>query len=377
MLIKKDEQQVIKIGVLLPRSSQYPNAPKDFLNGIKLYFTLNENKFDRGRVELVVEDTGLGIESTSIEKAHKLIVQDQVILLTGLIEPLVGIEVGKMTEMAGLPTLFSGLGESALHPGGIPGNLYFNTLQFWQSYYLLGKYVRERLDEQPVIITSLYDCGYDPLKAFRLGLQPNGTNFQNEVVLHARSSEELQEEVGKAALNPSMAYALILHPKMLNNFINQYGNQMGKIVTTPFYTGSEPNIKYWAFPGWQNDSPSSLALKEGVKEFLECQVDMFHVLGFQQGQLIYDALSKLSSPTTDSETILETWRNYASEMPTGNARMDAEDHMLKGSIKIFSGVSTCDQFEVMGSFDLNAPNPTGLDELFTVRNSYTNPYLFF
>ncbi len=72
---------------------------------MKLYFTQNENRFERGKTKLLIEDIGFGMESVAIEKAHKLLLRGEITLLTGLISSKIGVQMGKMPHTTGLPTL--------------------------------------------------------------------------------------------------------------------------------------------------------------------------------------------------------------------------------------------------------------------------------
>ena len=379
MLIKQSERKVLNVGVLLPKSNQYPNAALNFLHGLKLYFTLNDNSFERGKAELIVENVGVGMESVSIEKAHKLLVQDEVVMLTGLLEPIVGVEVGKMTNLADKPTLFSGLGESAVVPSDVSENLFFNTLQLWQAYFMMGQYAAENLGDRPIsVITSLYDCGYDPLKAFRLGLKSKGGVIHEEVILKSESLDELREEVGQnIVFNKNQLYTLIFHPRMLIQFIDIYGDEMQDLIITPFYEGKNKNQKYWAFPNWRNHDDLSRIFQNGVKEYLNAEADVFHLLGYQQGQLIYTALDNLSDPNSDDQNILESWKQFDENTLLGPSFFDNKDHFLKSQISIFSGIDSKNSFSTKATLEPHFDHKEGLEDLYGIRNSFTNPYMFF
>ncbi|GAA0189338.1 hypothetical protein GCM10009122_49430 [Fulvivirga kasyanovii] len=378
MLIKKSDQQVLKVGILLPQSRQYPKAALNFLNGMKLYFTINENYFERGRAELVVEDVGIGTESISVEKAHKLMVQDQVVAITGLLEPMIGLEVAKMTNMADKPTLFSGLGESAISSAKVSKNLYFNTLQFWQSYFLLGQYIAENLDKPINIITSFYDCGYDPLKAFRLGVKSKGRSIHEEVILKAENQEELKAELNQKPISGNdHLYALLLHPNMLRQVMELSSDQINEMVTTPFYDGKNSSLKYWAFPDWGEQNSLTDKLRQATREYFEAEPDIFSILGYQQGQLVYEALKNLSDPGLDNENIINTWKNFDQETVLGRSFFNPDDHSLKSPISVFKGKSLNDQ-EILkvATFPLYSHHEE-MDELYNPKNAYTNPYMFF
>lgn len=378
MLIKKSDQQVLKVGVLLPQSRQYPTAALNFLNGMKLYFTINENLFERGRAELIVEDVGIGTESVAIEKAHKLMAQDQVVAVTGLLEPMIGLEVGKMTSLADKPTLLSGLGESAVSPSRVTDNLYFNTLQFWQSYFLLGQYAAENLNKPIHIVTSFYDCGYDPLRAFRLGVISKGQEILEEVILKAENYEELKAELdAKLNFSNDHIYALLLHPNMLAQVIDLYGDHIQEMITTPFYNGANMAHKYWAFPDWNNQNDQSNKLNTAIREYFESEVDVFNFLGYQQSHLVYEALKNLSDPAADNENIINTWKYFDQETISGRSSFNSKDHTLNSPISVFKGKNIKDQSKNKEVTFSDYRHLEDYDELHGMRNAYTNPYLFF
>ncbi|UII19079.1 hypothetical protein [Fulvivirga ligni] len=378
MLIKKREQQILKVGVLLPNSRQYPGAAGYFLNGMRLYFTVHENQFERGKAELLIEEVGVATESICIEKAHKLLSTDQAIILTGLIEPLIGVEVAKMTCMAGCPTMLSTLGEAAVPPDKITKNLYYNTLQYWQSYFYLGRYMAENTTKEFEIITSFYDCGYDPLRAFRMGIISAGGQIRNEIILKTENLEELNGEVKeRIQFHDEYEYALILHPKLLNWFIKNFDGGLKNAVITPFSNYANGNKKFWAFPDWKNSSPNSTIFQRSCLEYFDEEANEFYLLGYQQGQLIYRALQSLNDPARDEQTILDTWSNFREDMVVAGASFDQGNHHLNFPLSIFYGAGMKDENLCIKESHHHFRPADGYEDIFNSRNAFTNPYMFY
>lgn len=377
MLEKKGSQKSIKVGVLVPQSTEYPKARINFVNGIKLYFTLFENKFERGEVELIIEDIGFGSSSLVNEKAHKLLVQDQVNLITGHMGSPTAIELAQMLSQVNMPLLVSNLGENAIQTDSIPDNLYFNTFQFWQSYFHLGQYLSGVVKNDWMLIASLYDSGYDPLRAFRAGLQSYGANIANEVYLNSHQASDLITEFNKHFKGiEGIAPALFLPPLLLNQFADDLGSGFDEMAITPFYSKNNLTQKYWAFPGGCI-TPTDRTFVEGVHEYLDTTPDLFHVLGYRSGAMIYEAAKKLDIPTKDTVNTLSAWQEFEFQFGNDTFKTDRKHHELTGEIKIFKGQSCLKQHEVCTTREANEISKVYLDEMTMTKTLFTNPYMFY
>ena len=378
MLQKKDEKQNLKIGVLLPQSKEYPEVGVNFLNGIKLYFTLHNNQFERGEAELLVEDVALGTERLALEKVRKLIAQDNVLMITGLLEFGVGLQVGLTTQMADVPTLFAGLGESTIPHDYIPDNLFFHTLQFWQAHFHLGKYVAGKFKGAKIkIVSSLLDCGYDHLRAFRLGLRAEGVEAAEEIVLSAYDVDELKVEVDEISISKNAVYVAILHPKLLNGFIDCYGHLLDVLISPPFYTGNSTLKKPWAAVLPDRSNPQFVKFRDGLKEYLDQEPDMFHVLGYQQGQIIYNALESLEGPLDDNKHIINMLSTFERDTIVGPSRMNKRDHTIGSTISVCEGININEDYKTLITIDEDVSAIDETKDLYLQKNAFTQPYLFF
>ncbi|MBL6449371.1 ABC transporter substrate-binding protein [Fulvivirga sp. 29W222] len=377
MLEKKESQKSIKVGVLMPQSTEYPKARINFVNGIKLYFTLFENKFQRGKVELIIEDIGFGTNTLVNEKAHKLLVEDQVNLIVGHMGSSTAVELAQMLSQVEIPVLISNLGEGAIKTDSIPENLYFNTFQFWQSYFHLGQYLASNFKRDWILISSLYDSGYDPLRAFRVGLQTNGAHINNEIYLNAHEVGDLIIEFKSRIKSlEGLTPALFLPPSLLNQFVDTLDSSIDEMVITPFYNHDNPANKYWAFPGGTL-TPSDPSFINGVQEYLDTTPDLFHVLGYRSGAMVYEAAQKLNAPKDDSINILNAWKGFTFQLGDEFFSVDQYTHELMGNIKIFKGQSSTKQSEVCSTVDANDIPKEIIEEMTMTKAAFTNPYMFY
>lgn len=379
MLIKKEDQP-IKVGVLLPRSNQYPDAGTNFINGVKLFFTLHDNRFERGKVELVVEEVGFGNEQLANEKAYKLIAQDQVVLIISLLQPNVAKFIGKLCDMAKVPLVNSSLGEATISQDDPNELVFFNSLFYWQSYYLLGEWAAKKWDRPFVIFSSFYDTGYDPLRTLRAGIIQNGGNIINEVISHSINDDQPLDFVKSNISNHQEIIPIaIYHPLLLRQVLPLMEDQYTDILVTPFESETKLAKKYWAFPEWKNrKTEQNSKFETGAKEFLGVEPDLFLLLGYEAGQLAYEAVSGLADPEQDSENIQTTLQSYSSTSPRGPVSMCSITKSIISSIAIFSGRDT-KNYSIEQEFEeIVNDRDDKIKEINTdIKSSFLNPYMFF
>ena len=376
MLKKKEEKNSLKVGILLPQSKEYPEIARHFLDGIKLYFTLHPNEFPLGEAELVVEDVGFGTERASQEKVRKLITQDDVVILGGLLQFDTAKYVGITSELADVPTLIAGMGESSIPREELPENLFFHSLHLWQSTYLLGLKSNAR---EVVVITSLFDTGYDPHRAFRLGLSASGGEILQEFTLKAYDENELINEVkNNIQFRDDVTYALLLHPKLLTYFIANFGDQIKNMISFPFYEGVQQSTKNWAFVNWrQEELPSYQLFAKGVADFLETPITVFHCLGYVHGQMLYKALQQCEGNENEWKSVMETWKSFSDDTILGIPVQNDISPTVNFPISFFEGQSFAAArvpTEVLTEYHFVEEDA---EDMTLIRNLFTNPYLFF
>jgi hypothetical protein len=375
MLQQKALKDTIKIGILLPQSKEYPKLAKEFLDGIKLYFSIHENNFSCGKVELIVEDIGFGTERASLEKTRKLLTLDEVTIIAGLMEFNTAIKIGEVAEIMDVPVLIGGLGETKIDVSKVPDNLYFHSFMLWQSLFELGKYVGKHFPEDHLsVITSLFDVGYDSYRAFFLGLKSSASTEHTLFISKAYDGDELLEDLAvNFPLNKEHNYCLLLHPKLLNGLLKKAVLDVSKVIVTPFSTHYKGE-QYSSFVSLSNSSATYVEFSEGISDYFSVQPSVHHALGYQQGQLLYSAVKNLKSHTDDASSIYDAWDGFNEETVTGLTTYSSTSRHFESDFYISKRIDESqldlekrDSVKIMES---------EIEDLLAAKNSYTNPYLF-
>ncbi|WP_192349312.1 ABC transporter substrate-binding protein [Algoriphagus sp. Y33] len=366
-----------KIGVLLPQSKEYPTISKEFLDGLKLYFTIHDNLFLGRKAELVIEDIGFGTERVSLEKTRKLITLDEVDVIGGLMEFNTALQVGNMAEIMNVPMLIGGLGETKVAREKIPANLYFHSFMLWQSFFELGNYVGESLKEKELlIVTSLFDVGYDSHRAFMLGLKSKKYDKYETYISKAYDSGELLQDLeDNFNLDANKAWCLLLHPELINGFLRKIELKPNCLFTSPFVTDNESGGNVWSFVELSKKHEKYRKLVDGINEYIGMSPTHHHALGFQQGQLIYHALQQLENLTDIPRQIYSAWDGFEEETVVGRTWYSAGTKFFESGIKLYEG-GRCEDFESHPARKRGDIPPASILELSQERNQYTNPYMF-
>lgn len=356
MLQRKSEVNKIKIGVLQTRSKEYPQITAAFLDGIKLLFSIKGSVFNGKQVELFTEDVGIGAESRCLEQAGRLISDQKVDFLTGLLEPGIGLEVGRYASNFDVPTLITTLGESFVSHESMTSNLLLQSFGLWQRAYQEGVEAGKAFEgTQLTLVTSLFDSGYDHLRAFTFGFEEVNTAQIELCICKSYDEEELKIEL-ESRLDPEGAIVVLLHPKLNEAFMRNFGKGL-KLVAN-FSIGSLFGITSTSLeiPNQKNGSVK-MGFQNDFQEFFEGQPSHYHWMGYCHGNLLHQACSLLQTES-DTGAIWESAGKLVNE-----AELITEGIQLQGK-----GVVQGKPFSIP---------PALISALGLQKNAFSNPYLVF
>src|SRR4029077_20073995 len=95
----------IKIGFLAPMTGLFAQAGKDMLDGLKMGLEASGGQVAGRKLELIEEDTE-GNPATAQAKYRKLVQQDKINVLTGVLLANIGYALIQPIERDELPSLF-------------------------------------------------------------------------------------------------------------------------------------------------------------------------------------------------------------------------------------------------------------------------------
>lgn len=382
--------QKIKVGVLLPQSIENPVYPQSFLNGLKL--GMDQHKaFKKGKIELITEQTNFSTPLIVKEKSQKLITENNVDVITGIVNSEVVSHVAGIFKNAQVPGIFANAGESYL-VNELKQNpyLFFNSLNLFQAAYETGKYAVNNFGKNVAIITSFYDSGYDSLFTFREGVQKAGGNTQETYVANGNDDNFITDTIAKLKESKPDCVYVFMHGNESDEMIRSlYFQKLSvPILTTGFSTEKhrlnnlgEAGNKIISLASWNNNLESDENAKfvdRYLTEFRK-EPDSFAVLGFETGMIIYSSLVKSNGNYSGLE-LAESIKNTSLRSPRGDIYINKKSGFVSNKLlisqtrnmslaipenQVLKSITPVDEFEE--SFAV-------LDNEF--RSGWLNPYLF-
>ena len=175
----------IKVGVLIPHSKTYPTIGKDYMNGLKLGVRSSN-------VTFVIEGIGMGADDkVIIDKAQKIIVQDDVDIITGLIGHVGLEELEEYAKNMEVPLLYSDLGATIPKRKKKNPWIFCNSFELYKSMMLLGEYAPKWGHQSIALSSCYYDSGYGLTQALEKTLYKSQGEFAGHFItpLHPRENE--------------------------------------------------------------------------------------------------------------------------------------------------------------------------------------------
>lgn len=324
----------ITIGVLLPRSTDFPAMGFDMLDGLKC--CLHKEGFEN--VKFVPENIGFGEDRKEIySKAEKCLLQDDAQVVVAYLSPENAASLFPLFESAGryLIALDPGMN----HPAEMrSSNALQISLQGMHACYLAGRNAGK--DGSDVIMaTSFFDGGYRGPFAYARGLNEEGGKVVHNFVGHYKEEEFNIAPMVDALNTHTNARVAACFSTYLATLFFQKLNQVDAVYPEAEYhcssfmgeeqtmnTYSLPKGKFFTYVPWL----SSLSLESNEQFVTEIklkknkQANIFHLLGWEAGILLAQILSEPNGMGVVFDRLLS---GASYESPRGTVYIHSTTHM--------------------------------------------------
>lgn len=380
----------VRVGVLLPQSAEHPHYPCSFLNGLRSGID-QHSSIKKDKIELIIEPVNFGTPHSVKEKTQKLISENNVNLVVGILNSEVASYVGSIFKNAKLPVIIANTGESYLINESKQNDfLFFNSLNLFQAAYHSGKYAVEKFGQNVAIITSLYDGGYDALFTFRQGVETAGGTISETFLTGQNETNFISGTLDKLKQSPPDCIYLFMHGNESDEMIrNLHFSQLNiPVITTAFSTEEHRLVNLGeaaeniiCISSW-NKKLENKVNKDFVDQFLKNyrkSPDLFSVLGYETGQLIYNSLSRCAGDFS-GEQISRSLKTCTIESPRGKIRINEKSGMVNNQLIV--NQTTQSIFGIPENRIIDTLDPISeFDEQFAsldneLRSGWLNPYLF-
>ena len=164
----------IKIGFISPLSGAIAQAGRDMYNGCELYWQESNWQIGSRKVEVILEDNE-GLPATALTKARKLVENDKVNLLAGVILSNVAYALVPYIEAQGIPTIYPINSADDLTQRKRPRWVIRTGFSAGGNMHPFGEYAAKVLGYKKVVTVGLdYAFGWETVGGFHKSFEDNG-----------------------------------------------------------------------------------------------------------------------------------------------------------------------------------------------------------
>lgn len=316
----------VHIGVLLPRSGEFPAMAFDLLDGLRLHF----KQLGLTDYQLHTENTGFGEnQETNYAAAEKLVLQHDVKLIIAYATSLNAEALYTFAESTNTPILFLDAGMEVFEtpPHRLCRHL---TLQGLTACQVLGDKA-SRNGEKAIIASSFFDGGYRSSWTYSEAITKNGGTIVGHYVSHHQPEEfQLQTLEQQLAQSGAQVVTAAFSSYFVELFMKKLQQTSEATRAIPFYCSpfmaDEQLLHTIPFPGatlhtvacWSTslDHAENKTFMETVKKEKNKTANIFHLLG-------WEAATVAQKIITENIGAVDGW---SFESPRGTVHFHPETH---------------------------------------------------
>lgn len=212
----------VKIGLAIPASGVYEPLGVDMTRGFELYLDQHDGKLGDAEVEVVKADEGEGPD-TGVPAVQKLVTQDQVDALVGIVNSATAIGVKDTVTQAKVPLIVANAGADEVADGGD---------YVWRTSFTnggvgeaLGAAVAEELGNDSVYLMAAdYAAGKESVNGFKKSFEAAGGKVAGESFTPFGTTTDWQPYLSKAQNSGAKAVYVFYAGGEAVNFVKQYNS---------------------------------------------------------------------------------------------------------------------------------------------------------
>jgi branched-chain amino acid transport system substrate-binding protein len=338
---------MLRIGVLLPRSSLFPAFGLDILNGIKC--CLKQNNISNN-FTFITDNIGFGVDEAEVyTKAEKLLLQEDVDVAVVVADLHIAELLGPLFTASKKILLMVNMGTGIPESWKPAPTTIIHSLNLSMHVRLTGKLAaQENENKKGVYVLSYYDAGYRQTYSMLNSHQQNGGEPVLTHVTHIKKEEFTLVPVEQfLSDNADVKTLLCLFTgDMADQFCDAIKTLQEKfqlsIYASPMLLEayrekfSEQQLEAFAIKGYtcwlpELETEANTVFKTAFKKTANKEATLFGVLGWDTGLLLKDILEQKNHGDENAPQIISALCNKVYESPRGWMKLDAATFFTYGS----------------------------------------------
>jgi branched-chain amino acid transport system substrate-binding protein len=383
---------MLRIGILLPRSTLFPSVSIDILNGTKACLSHYKTNED---FKLLTDNIGFGTNAGEVyAKAEKLLLQEDADIVIVFADVQMVEMLGPLFKASNKLLMMVNFGAGfpdSWHP--VPNTL-VHSLNFCLHTRLTGKMAAKQTNKQAAYVASFYDSGYRQCYSFMNGHQQNGgipcythiTHFKEEAFTLAplevflKQHKEVKsllclfagDQAAKfyreaATLQQQYGLDFYVSPMMLDEQLKDWPGEKFNLKNTKGYTPWVSKL----------NNESNLVFKLAYEKTINKKANLFALLGWETGMLLNCFLHQYKAGISHAVQMPEALGNITIDSPRGWLKLDAATNHTYGSSWLVSCNSNMEVTIDEEAFDIEKEWKAFTNEIFPTGESshWRNTYL--
>jgi branched-chain amino acid transport system substrate-binding protein len=324
----------LKIGVLLPYSDIYQALGESITAGMEMAFADAGNKAGGRALQIIKEDEGTAVDP-AVQKARKLIEQDEVAFVTGIVSSGVLAGVRDLFHNNKRLLICSNAGANALSRAAKSPYIWRTSFTNWQPNWPVGTWAAQNVGKKAFISVPDYGAGADTVASFSNSFQAAGgtvMQVQKTPFPNIGDPAPFITEIQKAA--PDFLYCFYSGAASIA-FLKSWGQfgLAGKIPllgsgfmveedVLPSLADTALGVRtglHWAYG---LDNAENKNFKDAYKKKTNKDANVFAVAGYDTGKLIVETLNKLNGDTSSVDKLIEAMGSITFKSPRGTFSLD-------------------------------------------------------
>ena len=333
-------KEPVKIGAIVPKSGVYTSLGENILNGMNLYFDSIGNKAGGREIKVISEDEGADAQ-TGLRVARKLVEQDKVDFLTGIVNSSIALGVRDYVDQSKIPFMITNAGAEALTNAKKSDYIYRISFSNMQPNYSMGKYMFDKGIKKVFVIAPEYVAGHEQTDGFVKSFKAAGGTIIGSVWPPLGTSDYGAYLQQIAQAKPDAVYCFFSGSDAVN-FVKGY-TDFGLKKTIPLYGSGEVNAEdLRAAQGasvegvtgglqWMATltNPENVAFEAAFIKKYGKNPSAQAVYGYDAARIIADSLNAVNGDTSDKQKILDAWSKEKFNSPRGPVEFDSNHNVVQ------------------------------------------------
>jgi len=336
----------LQVGVLAPLSGVYASLGTNKVNGIKMFFNEQQMAVEGTKIELIIEDDEAKPQE-GMRKARKLVEQDNVDVLLGVISSAIGYGLKEYVNRAKKVWITTGAAADGIFKKNNKNPYAFrSSLSVYQANEPMGTWLGDKGLKKVFVTGPDYAMGREAITAFEKTFKIKGGERAGEVFAPLGTSDfaPFLTEIKRA--NPEVVYASYAGSDAVR-FVQQFsafGLQNSIKLAGYGYLIEEDTIEAqgaaavgvytglnWAYG---IDTPMNKAFVASYRKLYNSVPTVDSVAGYVGAQVVWNAFKKLGGKVPDQDALSNAVLATKIDTPRGPISFDPETNNVIQNIYI-------------------------------------------